>query len=153
MTIIKGSDIHLFAKINGELEAIAHATNHTFSIEADKNETSSKDTGKWKDHEVTKLGWSATSENLIGGLSSGSALATLIDKQISKEPIDVHLTLASNADNDAGVPEEGWTPDATVGWKGKATIDRVEMNAPDGQNSTMSITLTGKGELKKASAL
>lgn len=151
MAVIKGSDIMLFTKEGADLKATAYATNHTLDLQGDELETTSKDSGKWKESQVTKLGWSATSENLVGGLGAADAFTTLFDKWVARTAIDVHLTLASNADSDVGVPAGGWTPDATGGYKGKAYITNLSMNASDGQNATMTISLKGSGKLEKGS--
>ena len=150
MAVINGSDLMLFMELDGEMKAIAHATSHTLNLDGEELETSSKDTGKWKDHDITKLGWSATSENLVGGLDAEDAFPLLVDKWIAREKIDVHLTLASNADSNEGAPAGGWTPDTTKGYTGRASIQNVTLNAQDGQKATMSISLTGAGALAKS---
>lgn len=153
MAVIKGSDLMLFTKLDTGLTAIAYATNHTLELQADELETSSKDSGKWKEKQITKLGWSATSENLVSGIGADDAYGLLVEKWIAREPIDVHMTLATNADGGAGAPEGGWTPDATKGYKGKALITSISLNAPDAQNATMSVSLSGTGKLEKGSAV
>lgn len=153
MAVIKGSDLMLFTKLDTGLTAIAYATNHTLELQADELETSSKDSGKWKEKQITKLGWSATSENLVSGIGADDAYGLLVEKWIAREPIDVHMTLATNADGDAGAPEGGWTPDATKGYKGKALITNISLNGPDAQNATMSVSLSGTGKLEKGSAV
>lgn len=151
MAAINGSDLMLFTDIDGEMTAIAYATSHTLNLNGDEEEVSSKDSGKWKESEITRLGWSATSENLIGGIGATDALSILIGKWIARESIDVHLTLASEAGTADGAPLAGWTPDLTKGYKGTANIVSVTANAPDKQKATMTINLTGTGPLTKAS--
>ena len=147
--IIKGSDLMLFVKLDAKLEAIAYATSHTLTLEGDEQETSSKDSGLWKEKQVTKLGWSATSENMVGGVGADDAYTKLVELWMAREPIDVHLTLATEAGAADGAPAEGWTPDASKGLKGKALITGVSLNAPDAQNSTMTVSLSGTGKLSK----
>lgn len=150
MATINGSDLMLFTAEGGTLSAIAHATSHTLTLDGEELETSSKDTGKWKDHDVTKLSWSATSENLVGGFDTSDAFSTLVKKWIAREKIDVHMTLASNPDAEGGLPVGGWLPDTTKGWKGKATIQNITLNGQDGQKATMTINLTGSGALTES---
>lgn len=145
--IVKGSDLMLFTKLDDSMKSIAYATSHTLDIQGDEQETSSKDSGKWKDSQITKFGWTATSENLCSGVGVNDAFGILFTKMISREPIDVHMTVAEDANNDAGAPETGWTPTAGMGLKGKARVKGISLNAPDGQNATMTVSLTGIGKI------
>lgn len=137
----------IFAKLDATMKSIAYATNHTLDIQGDVMETSSKDSGKWKDNQITKLGWTATSEHLCSGVGVTDAYGILFQKFVNREPIDIHSTVAENANSDTGMPAGGWTPKAGEGLKGKAYINSLTLNAQDGQNATMSIGLTGSGAL------
>ena len=145
--ILKGSDLMIFAKLDSAMKSIAYATNHTLDIQGDVQETSSKDSGKWKDNQITKLGWTATSENLCSGVGAADAYGILFEKMIAREAIEIHSTIAKDANNDTGAPLGGWLPTAGQGLKGKAFINSLALNAQDGQNATMTIGLTGAGAL------
>ena len=59
--VIKGRDLMLF---DNSGHSFAFATNHTFTINAETAEISSKDHGIWGGSEVTKFTWEITTENL-----------------------------------------------------------------------------------------
>ena len=71
MAAIAGKDIMIFFKFDGTARALALASNHTLDLQSDTTETSSKDSGIWADSEVSKLRWTASSENFIEGLGRG----------------------------------------------------------------------------------
>lgn len=144
--IVKGSDLMLFE--GSEPKAFAFATNHTLQIDGDVMETSSKDSGKWKSNQITKLGWTITSDNLY----SETDYDSLVEKMIAREEVDVLFAIAGNADDDKGKPDGGWTPKPNSGYKGKAVITSISVSAQDGQNATYSVNLQGTGALTKVAA-
>ncbi|MCR8874890.1 phage tail protein [Phocaeicola barnesiae] len=144
--IVRGSDLMLFDGTTNK--AFAFATNHTLELSGDVLETSSKDSGKWKSNQITKLSWTITSENLY----SEEDYDDLVEKMIARDEFDVIFAIAGNADSDAGVPEGGWTPKANSGYKGKAVITSISVSAQDGQNATYSVNLQGTGALEKITA-
>ncbi len=147
---ISGKDIMLFFKVDGAVRALALATNHTLNLTMDTNETSSKDSGKWADHEGVKWRWDASSENFIEGLSGDYAL--LVEAWRAGEAIDVTLAVPTNID-EGEVPADGWLPPSeSGGYTGKALITNVNLVAQNDQNATMSITLLGKGSLDALAA-
>lgn len=151
MGVIKGGDMMLF--VGGK--SIAFATNHTLSISADTKETSSKDSGGlWQTSEVGVLSWSCKSENLYGNDVEGIGYLELFDMFKARVPITGIFALEGNstdfADNKLGaVPTDGWTPKAGDGLTGQMIITNLELNAPNGDNTTFSIDFTGVGELKR----
>lgn len=148
MKAINGKDIMLFFKLGGTTPvALAMATNHTLKLTSETQETSNKDTGVWGDQEVTKLRWSATSDNFVEGIDTDDAYGKLVAAWLSKQKIDVVLAIPTNI-TDGEVPTGGWLPpSAGGGYSGKATIDDITLNAPNGQNASFSVSLTGAGQL------
>lgn len=144
--IVKGSDLMLFDGTTSK--AFAFATNHSLELSGDVMETSSKDSGKWKSNQITKLSWTITSDNLY----SETDYDTLVEKMIARSEFDVIFAIASNADSDAGLPEDGWKPKENSGYKGKAVITSISVSAQDGQNATYSVSLQGTGALTKITA-
>ena len=138
--IILGTDLMLFK--GGK--ALAAATSCKLTLNANTLETSSKDSGKWTSNQAAKLSWSCSSDNLF----TIEDYATLMDACIARESIEVQFSTVSNADSDNGVPEGGWTANKN-GYKGMAIITSVDMNAPDGDNATYTISMTGTGALSK----
>lgn len=144
--IVKGSDLMIFSKLSDAIAAIAYATSHTLDIQATATETSSKDSGKWAENQITKYNWTGTSENLCSGVAATDAYGLLFKKMTSGEPVDIHSTVAEDADSN-GVPAGGWVPKAGQGLKGKALITGLTLNAPNDGNATMTVSLTGTGKL------
>lgn len=139
--IIKGDDLMLF---DAQGKSIAFATSHSLSINADAADVSSKDSGVWKANEVNKLGWEITSENLY----TSDAYDTLFTSMVSRTSIDVHFGIKKETTQGT---ETNWTKGAGT-YTGKAFITSLTANANSGDNATFSITLTGTGEIKKATA-
>lgn len=140
---LKGKDLMVF--VNDK--AIALATNHTLKLTAETGDSSTKDSGDWGDEEITKMTWEATSENLCSADESVNSYEQLLDLMLTREPVEVKVGIPTNITNDE-VPEEGWTvPQKYYG--GSALITDIQLNAQNGDNATMTITLTGKGQLKK----
>lgn len=149
---LKGKDFMVFVGA----KAVALATNHTLTLNTETSDTSSKDDGIWSDAEITGMSWQATSESI--GAYSGDAdndlsYEELIDLYMKGEPVDLVCGIPKNKTND-GVPDDGWeVPDSTspslVHYTGKALITSVELNAPNGENSSISATFTGVGKLTK----
>lgn len=146
MAAIAGKDIMIFFNFETNARALALATNHTLDLQADTTETSSKDSGIWADAEVSKLRWTASSENFIEGLEGD--YAALVEAWRTKKVLDVVTAVPTNISENP-VPEGGWLPPSTGGgYTGKAVITGITLNAPETGNATMSISLMGKGELK-----
>lgn len=151
MEPILGSDLMVF-KSEGEgagasYKAFANATTCSLNLTAGALETSSKDSGKWTDKKAGKLSWSLSSENLY----TSEDFKALVDAWIKREKLLVAFDIATNADNDSGLPANGWTI-GTTGYEGNVIITSLTANAPDGENATYSVTFEGTGELKPRKA-
>lgn len=133
-------------------KSIAFATSHTLEISAETSDTSNKDEGggDWASSEISKLSWSASSENLFTTNGNGASYDTLFDYMVKKTPIDAVFGLKSEATTD--VPTEGWTAATTGVYTGKVVITSLSLNAPNGEYATYSAQFTGVGELKKKTA-
>ncbi len=146
MAAIAGKDIMIFFKFNGTARALALASNHTLDLQAEVTDTSSKDSGRWSDGEVTKLRWSASSNNFMEGLEGDSK--AVVDAWMAGQEVDIVLAIPTNIEEDT-VPEAGWLPPSTGGgYMGKALLTGVVVDAPAEGNASMNISLTGKGPLK-----
>ena len=88
-TCLKGRELMLF---DGQKKALAFATSHTFSINAETGDISSKDHGIWGASEVTKITWEITTENLYTMENYGD----LVTKMIAAEPIDIYFGVATS---------------------------------------------------------
>lgn len=144
MTKVRGGDMMLF--FNGK--SIAYATSHTLTISGDTQDTSNKDEGggDWGSNEVSKLSWSATSENMYSLDGQGSNFDDLYDLMVKKEPVTA--TFSKKTETATDVPDGGWTA-SKPDYEGKAVITSLELNAPNGEYATYSVQFTGVGALTK----
>lgn len=148
--IIKGQNLMCF--VGGK--SIAFATSHTLEISGETVDVSTKDNGggEWATSEMGLLSWTVSSENFIGDPRKGLGYDELFDMMINKEPIDLvfgYKSTLSAAGDAYEVPESGWTAKPSDGYKGKAFITSLSLNAPNGENSTMSVSFTGTSALVK----
>ena len=148
MRKIKGQELMLF--LGGK--SIAYATSHTLEISAETADTSNKDEGggDWASSEISKLSWTASSENLFTTDGNGASYDALFDYMINKTPIDAVFGLKKETAVD--VPTTGWTAATTGVYTGKVVITSLSLNAPNGEYATYSVQFTGVGELKKKTA-
>lgn len=148
--IIKGQNLMCF--VGGK--SIAFATSHTLEISGETVSTSTKDNGggEWETSEMGLLSWTCSSENLIGDPRSGLGYDALFDMMVKKQPVELVFALKSNVSADGEyyeAPTAGWTAKANDGHKGKAFITSLSLNAPNGENATMSVSFTGCGALSR----
>jgi len=141
--VILGTDLMLFK----DNKALAVATSCKLTINANVLETSSKDSGKWVSKQAAKLSWNASSENLY----TVADYKELVDAMIARTEVELQFSTVSNSDSDNGVPSNDWTPKAE-GYKGNAIITAIDMNAPDGENATYTVSFEGTGALTAVTA-
>lgn len=145
--ILKGSKLMVF--LGGA--PIGMATSHSISMTTDTSEISTKDHGDFPSVVAQKISWEVSCENLY--TVAGKDIYMTAMK--SMQPVTLVFAEAGNYSN---TTSQGATPMAdtdpaewTVGTKigeGKALITSFSINAPAGDNATMSVTFTGTGELK-----
>lgn len=146
-TIIKGRDLMLF---NSDGHSYAYATNHTFSMTMETSDVSSKDHGVWGAVESSRLNWEITSENLY----TTSDYDTLFTAMTAGTPITVRFGLKNTPTDPSLVPADGstalpyWTSQNTY-YSGKALITSLVANAPNGDNASYNVTLSGVGAIQK----
>ena len=126
---------------------VAYAGWQRVEIAGEASDTSNKDEGggDWSAQEVNLLSWSASTENLYSLDGKGSNFDDLFDMMIAKTPIDAVFAPKSEATTD--VPENGWT--SSGGYKGKAVITSLSLNAPNGDYATYTAQFQGVGALTK----
>lgn len=153
--IINGSDLMVF--IGGK--SVAFATNHKLTITAEMLDNASKDhaSGLWKGATLKSLSWNMSTENLFAYDGEGKTAIDLFDVMTLGQSVDVVFTInkkGTAVDNTIGlsVTEDGWIPSDTAGeiqLTGKAFVQNIDINAPNGDNATFSVQLEGTGELQK----
>ena len=147
---LRGRDFMVF--VGGK--AVTMATSHSLNLTAQTDDTSSKDDGLASNPEVISTSWEAQTDALIpADEAPGDTFDELFDLFVAGDPVAVILGVPANH-SDGEVPQAGWTvPGNTqVYYSGNAIISSLSRNDPNGQNATMSMTLTGKGVLTKHSS-
>lgn len=148
--IIKGSKLMVF--LNDA--PIAFATSHSLSITVNTSEVSTKDHGDFPSVIGNNITWEITTENLY----SDNAESALWAAMKTMQPVTVKFAPATNYNNETsqkgivGVESATeWTAGTAIA-SGKALITSLSVNAPAGDNATLSATFTGVGELDQAGA-
>lgn len=148
--IIKGNKLMVF--LNDA--PIAFATSHSLSITVNTSEVSTKDHGDFPSVIGNNITWEITTENLY----SDNAESALWAAMKTMQPVTVKFAPASNYNNATsqkgivGVEiAEEWAAGTAIA-SGKALITSLSVNAPSGDNATLSATFTGVGELDQAGA-
>lgn len=151
--ILKGSKLMVFVDDNGTKKAIGFATSHSLSLTTNTTEVSTKDHGDYPAVIAQSISWEVTAENLY----SDTGEATYMGLMLSKTPVDIEFAPASNYSNadEKGIidasPAKAWTAGTPIA-SGKALITSFSINAPAGDNATMSVTFTGVGALTQPSS-
>lgn len=145
--IIKGSKLMVFL---GEAP-IGFATSHSLSMTTNTTQVSTKDHGDFPSTIAQNITWEVSAENLY----SDTGEATYMTAMKTMQPVTIVFAQAGNYSN---TQAQGATPMQTTGgaeWtvgtkiaEGQALITSFSINAPAGDNATMSVTFTGVGELK-----
>ena len=147
--IIKGNKLMVF--LNDA--PIAFATSHSLSITVNTSEVSTKDHGDFPSVIGNNITWEITTENLY----SDNAESVLWTAMKTMQPVTVKFASSSysNETSQKGIVgvenATEWTVDKAIA-SGKALITSLSVNAPSGENATLSATFTGVGELDQAGA-
>lgn len=135
---IKGQNLRLGV----DDSVIALATSCTFHIAAQLEDSSTKDdTGDWQSQEVTGLSWDCSCDALFSVTVDHDAklYKDLINLMIEKKPVSVEVLLT---DEQGGNRNEVGSVTTGTGY-----ISDLSLNAPNRQNATYSIQITGNGPL------
>lgn len=142
--VTKGNELMLFL----DNKSLAQATSHSLSITGNTIDIASKDMGVFGASEIGTITWEITSENLYT-----DDYHTLFSTMIARQPVTAVFGQPNNYNvNGLGDTSTYWIPDASVGakyYQGPAIVTSLELNAPNGENATYSITLTGNGALEQ----
>lgn len=142
--IIKGSTLMVFIEGN----PVGFATQHNLSVNLATTEVSCKDSGDFNSVTPQNITWEVTAENLYSDAGEATYMAAIT----GKTKVSLKFAKAGNyaASNETGVlgPDghEEWTV-GTVIAQGEAYLTSFQINAPSGENATMSVTFTGLGAL------
>lgn len=150
--MIKGSMLMIFIDDN----PIAFATSHSVSFTTNTSEVSTKDHGLYPSLVVNSQSWEVTAEN-IASADSINQLYTVLEKTKNSQPVTLKFAKPASWNDNGIVGPEG----AEANWQagdiiaqGSAYLTSLQMNAPAGDNATISATFTGVGAfvLDKAGA-
>lgn len=148
--IIKGSSLMVF--MGGE--AIAFATNHSFSKTLNTNEVATKDHGDFNAIIPGNITWEATTENLYS-VDGWTAVNNAFNH---KTEVQLVFGAANNYSGSVTSSQTGivgvtgasnWSPSSETGAceTGKAYITSLQVTAQAGENATFTATFTGNGDL------
>ena len=159
MDNILGKDLMVFV----DDKALACATSHQLSIEANQIDVSCKDTGEWGASMAGKLSWNIQCDALVtvgedGTLESGGtnskSYTDLMDALIARKSVKVVFSTVGNqplAAADASghvVPTDGWKS-GNCGYEGHGVITSIQANANDGDICYYTVQIQGMGALSK----
>ena len=149
--ILKGSKLMVFVGASGSEAPIGFATSHGISITTNTTQISTKDHGDFPSTIAQNITWEVTAENLYSNAGEG----TYMRLQKSMQPVHLVFAQASNYSNTSAQGALPMEPSGAAEWTlgqkiaaGDALITSFSINAPAGDNATMSVTFTGVGELE-----
>lgn len=137
---VLGKDLMLF--VGGK--AIALSTSCKITMSAETIDTQSKDSGVWNEKDVKKIGWSCSSDSVFSADADVNSYDALFALMIAAQPVEIAFGIPSNKSTE--FPAGGWLLPSKP-YTGKAIITSLDLNAPDGDKATFSISLDGTGAL------
>lgn len=136
--------------------SIAMATNHTLTLSTETNEISNKDlgAGNWTANSIRRFSWEVSSDNMFTMKAYKKLFETMTNKTLvtltfgkpSQDTL-VEDPSANFADWTWSNPSTGTTTGDDVVMQGQAYITNLDLQAPNDDNATFSVTFTGVGEL------
>lgn len=144
--IVKGSMLQVRITDAQNVEHIlGFATSHSLSVTTNTTEVSTKDHGDYPAIIAQNLTWEVQCENLYTNANGRDLLAIQTGKQL----VDLVFARVSNYDSKGIVDNSNpsaWEVDDTHPiLSGKAYLTSFSLNAPAGDNATVSCTFTGCG--------
>lgn len=159
--ILKGSMLMVFVGNETNQYPIAFATSHSISFTTNTSEVSTKDHGLYPSVIVNSQSWEVSAENLASA-DSINQLFTILEDTGKGTPVTLKFAKPGNWEDKGIVGKEGeaniWsvngTPKGDIIAEGEAYLTSLQLNAPAGDNATISATFTGIGAftLDKAGA-
>lgn len=137
--IVKGSLLQV--KVGNVI--LGMATSHSLSITTNTTEVSTKDHGDFPAILAQTVSWEVQCENLYTD-NNGAALMNI---QVNKTPVHLIFSKVTNNNPEQGIVGKNtdWTLDADPILEGDAYLTSFSLNAPAGDNATVSCTFTGNG--------
>ena len=140
MATIKGQNLRVM--VGGK--CIAMATSCQFHVSAQLEDSSTKDSvGDFQEQEVTGLSWDAQTDSLVtleDNGTNGELPQDLLSLMINKTKVTLTFDQTAGANNRVG-------QNSVIKKSGQAYITDMSVQAPNRQNSTLSVQFTGTGPL------
>ena len=125
-------------------KCIAMATNCTFHVSAQMEDSSTKDsTSDWQVQEVIGLSWDASTDSLVTLTDNGSGgelPQDLLSLIINKTMVTLTFDQTNGANNRVGM-------NSAIKRSGSAYVTDVSISAQNRQNSTITVQFQGTGPL------
>lgn len=140
MGTIKGQNLRVM--VGGK--CIAMATSCQFHVSAQLEDSSTKDSvGDFQEQEVTGLSWDAQTDSLVtleDNGTNGELPQDLLSLMINKTKVTLTFDQTAGTNNRVG-------QNSVIKKTGQAYITDMSVQAPNRQNSTLSVQFTGTGPL------
>ena len=140
MGTIKGQNLRVM--VGGK--CIAMATSCQFHVSAQLEDSSTKDSvGDFQEQEVTGLSWDAQADSLVtleDNGTNGELPQDLLSLMINKTKVTLTFDQTAGTNNRVG-------QNSVIKKSGQAYITDMSVQAPNRQNSTLSVQFTGTGPL------
>ena len=136
-------------------KAIALARTFSLMLNTETLDASSKDDGIWEANEIVDArNFDITSDAVFTADEDRESLDqtydSLFDLFVAGTPVDFVCGIPTNASAGVnGVPEQGWTPPTSAGYKGKMMITSLAMNGNRGEAATLTVNGRGVGAMTK----
>ena len=125
-------------------KCIAMATSCQFHVSAQLEDSSTKDSvGDFQEQEVTGLSWDAKTDSLVtleDNGTNGELPQDLLSLMINKTKVTLTFDQTAGTNNRVG-------QNSVIKKSGQAYITDMSVQAPNRQNSTLSVHFTGTGPL------
>lgn len=138
-----GGDLMLFAHTGSTVQPMAFSTSAKLSISNKLRDISSKDSGDWTERATGRFDWNVSADGLIAYAATGTtqSIDDLYGYMVAKLPINIVFAGKTGT-------SPSWTVNTTTKkFKGSAYIESIDLNSPDGETATYSISLQGTGAL------
>ena len=147
--ILKGSYLMVF--LGSQNIPIAFSTSNSISFTTNTTEVSTKDHGLFPATIAQSISWEVQCENLASDIEIERLFKILNDAKQNKL-VTIQFAKPSNWD-DKGIIDNthaNWTAPSKVLAYGNALLTSLSINAPAGDNASLSATFTGVGEITLA---
>lgn len=146
----KGNLVNVFFYDTSAWRTLAHSTNNSLSSSSETTQVSSKDFGNHPATEITGTTWGMSGEYLLNPEDASIVLAM----QDSGKPYTFAFGIVNETNWADGIKpvtdistNAKWTPGSSFMKYGNGLVTSAEISAPNGDQATMSIDITGSGAL------